>query len=325
MQKIAVIKTGWSDFVGGAVEGAHSHIQSFQDGHERYNFRPDEDGRFYAYTPPLGASSAAPKPKQLDGWLVFSVARSPARGGLYVTGWYEDATFEGSYVTRPEYGRRRPSLPHADSGEPYAYTLSAPRAVQIDPLTSPHTVPGDHMKRAPIYYLRGNGTSGEWREQLALKLLQLRQRWNKGVERSRVPISRAGSGGVCSDAERRREVEQAAIAAVKGYYSERGFEIVNRQSDNCGFDLLVRQKSGSRAEFHVEVKGTQNASPQFLMSHNEYAYMEANPRTWRLAMVTSALSRTPKVQVMEAKDARAQFTWREFTWQATASRQLMSS
>ncbi|WP_162917199.1 DUF3883 domain-containing protein [Dongia deserti] len=316
--KIAVIKTGWSDdFMGSPVEADHQHVRKFKDGHEKYNFLPRPDGRFYAYTPPLGRKMVAPRPKELEGWLVFSVAKKPKERGLYLTGWYEGATFVGDFADRPEYDAANPSLPRDENGQPYQYILSALQAAHLDLRMNKHVFAGEHMKRASVFYLRGNGVKNGWCEDLAQRLLEIRQRWNNGEATDQSPVIDAGQGGICADAKRRQEVEQAAVALVRAHYSETRYEVIDRQSDNCGFDLLVRAKK-SRDELHVEVKGTQNKVPHFLMSHKEYAYMQAYPRCWRLAMVTEALSKSPKLEIMDAEKAQARFSWKEFTWHATS-------
>lgn len=317
--KIAVIKTGWSeDYAGSPVEAAHEHVRKFNDGHEKYNFLPGPDGRYYAYTPPVGGFMVAPKPKDPDGWLVFSVAKAPKRPGLYLTGWYEDATFEGDYTPRPEYRQRPPSLPLDDQGEAFSYTLSSETAVRINPDEMPFVFPGDHMKRSPIYYLSGNGPKAAWCKELAEELLEIRRKHRDGVRSAKGSVRGSLKGGICADAERRKEVEEAAIAFVKAHYPKSRFEIDDRQMAKCGFDLLVRQKADLRRELHVEVKGTQNASPHFLMSHREYAYMLANPRHWRLAMVTDALTTKPRLEIMGGEAVQARFFWKVFTWHATA-------
>lgn len=317
-KRIAVIKTGWSDdFKGSPVEADHKHVKRFKDGHEKFNFLPAPDGRFYAYTPPVGGAEVAPQPKEKDDWLVFSVAKRPKRPGLYLTGWYENATFAGSYVDRIEYNDGG-VFPLDDHDGNFSFTLSSDDAVQIDPDETPFVFPGDHMKRSPIYYLRGNGKKQPWCEDLAKDLLRIRkshQFTQSNVLRTKVG---GGRGGICADPERRRQVEEAAIAKLLAEYPQPAYEVVDRQKDNCGFDLLVRPARNPKAELHIEVKGTQNSKPHFLMSRREYAYMLANPRHWRLAMVTNALSEKPKLEIWNASEARQRFFWEEFTWHATS-------
>lgn len=103
--RIVVIKTGWSeDYRGAKVTGNYSYQHP---DHEKVNFLPGPDGRYYAYVPPTGGDKAAgrpgvpPRPKRPDNWLVFAVSRDPDKGGLYVVGWYENASFNHDYQIRP--------------------------------------------------------------------------------------------------------------------------------------------------------------------------------------------------------------------------------
>lgn len=318
MEKIAIIKTGWSDdFTGSPVEASHAHVREYADGSERFNFLPGPDGRWYAYTPPIGKKMVPPKPKQLGGWLVFSVAKKPGEKGLYLTGWYEDAAFTGEFLDRPEYKLSPPGLPRDEEGNPYHYVLSAPRAVRVDPRAHAHVFPGDNMKRASVFYLRGNGAKERWREELAQRLLQIREQWDANAESDQVSVLSDGMSGICGDATRRKEVEAAAVACVLAHFPISKYEIEDCQKRNLGYDFVVRSKK-SGEELHVEVKGTQNASAHFLMSRKEYKYMQAFPERWRLAMVTQALSATPHLKVMDAAEAARMFRWEEFTWHATS-------
>ena len=318
IDRIAVIKVGWSeDYQGGPVEAAHKHVKQHKDGHEKYNFLPGPDGRFYAYAPPVSGYEVAPRPERLDGWLVFSVAKHPRRSGLYLTGWYEAASFAGEYLPRPEYDTSAATLPLDDAGEWFSYTVSADKAVQIYPDETPFVFRGDHMKRSPVYYLRGNGAKAEWCKKLINQLLTIRRSLGDNAGSRGWPRP-AGGAGVCADPKLRKEVEVAAVKAVRAHFPDRKFEIDDRQNEKCGFDLLVRSRINARHELHVEVKGTQNTAPHFLMSRSEYAYMLANPQKWRLAMVTQALSKKPLVEIMDVKQAKARFFWNEFSWHATA-------
>lgn len=315
-QKIAVIKTGWSeDYRGAVVEAAHAYVSEFKDGHEKFNFLPGPDGRFYAYTPPIGRQFSPPQPDDPDDWLVFAVAKAPNRPGVYLVGWYENARFLGEYRSRPEYDEASPAIPLDGQGETFSYTLVADQAVAIPYEARQFSFPGDHLKRSPIYYLRGNGRSEAWREELAQQLLRVRKSYTPPVTSQPVNPNESKKGGISADPVRRKEVEEAAIRRVKAEFPKPNFKIKDRQMDKCGFDLLVTDRKGN--ELHIEVKGTAMPRPHFLMSRNEYGYMRANPKPWRLAMVTDALGK-PKLKLFTAREAEKEFLWEEFTWRGIA-------
>lgn len=183
--RIAVIKTGWSeDYRGAEVTGNYSYAHP---DHEKVNFLPGPDGRYYCYVPPTGGDKATgrdgvpPRPIHTDNWLVFAVSRHPAKGGLYVVGWYEEATFARDYQLRPEYASGEPWFGRGDDGHEIVYALSAPRAYAIDEPDRAEWFRGDRMKRH-LLYLRGNSQrllKAETRadELLAEQLLGFRDRW----------------------------------------------------------------------------------------------------------------------------------------------------
>lgn len=312
-RRIAVIKTGWCEgYNGDLVGGAHANIAQHKEGHERYNFLPGPDGSFYGYTPPIGETEAAPSPKQADDWLIFFVAKKPGRSGIFLVGWYEDATFAHEYLARPEYELDPPGLELDVHGGEFSYTVTGPRAVLIPAIARSFFFAGDRLKRTPVCYLRGNGEAGDWREDLALALLDAKRDFEVAFDAGLVASGQRSLGGICGDPERRKEVEVAAIECVKSHFGER-YECRDRQSDNCGFDLLFTHKK-TREEHHVEVKGTSQMVPHFFMSTNEFAYAQKAPN-WQLAMVTDAL-RGPKLTLMNYAEARKAFEWQTHTWHA---------
>lgn len=312
--RIAVIKTGWCEtYDGDMVGGAHANIAEYEEGHERYNFRLGPKGGYFAYTPPIGENESAPSPKELSGWLVFVVAKRPNKPGIYLVGWYENAAFLGEYRPRPEYESSPPQLEQDIHGGQFSYTLAAPSATLIPEASRTFSYRGDHTKRSPVYYLKGNGEDGGWRKELADSLLAEKKRYEAALAGAPVVGAIAPAGGICGDAERRKEVEQEAVNHVRAHYGD-DYHFRDRQRDNCGFDLLFTHKE-SGEEHHVEVKGTAMAAAHFFISRNELAYAEKSPN-WRLAMVTDALGQ-PQLDLMDYEQARKTFEWQPIAWHAT--------
>ena len=194
--RIAIIKTGWSkDYRGAKVHGNYSYPEA---DHEKVNFLPGPNGRYFCYVPPIGGNKkikpfgSAPKPTYPNGWLVFAVSRNPDTGGLYVVGWYEDAMFHHQHLIRPEYEEGEPWFGRGADGQEIVYTISAPRAYAIDAPDRTEWFKGDRMKRH-LLYLRGNGkrqlTSEERAdEELAKQLLTFRSRWLAHLGEEEAPI-----------------------------------------------------------------------------------------------------------------------------------------
>lgn len=93
-----------------------------------------------------------------------------------------------------------------------------------------------------------------------------------------------------------RDSEAAAIDFVKNHYGAMGFQIDDRQKDNCGYDLLVRK---DQSTLFLEVKGTVSEEPRFYLSRNEHNHSE-HPN-WRLALVTNAI-RNPSLTVYDREE-----------------------
>ena len=166
VQRLAVIKTAWSDtYRGGPVEGDFKFVDEHKEGHERFNFQPGPGGRFYGYLPPIG-DGAVPKPLNADGWLLAFVAKRPKKAGLYLVGWYEDASFQPTYQQRPEYDSTAGFVVDR-KGDRFVYCIEATKAFLIPRADRKFKFKGDRIKSTPIAYLKGGKRDDPWRHQLA--------------------------------------------------------------------------------------------------------------------------------------------------------------
>jgi hypothetical protein len=119
-------------------------------------------------------------------------------------------------------------------------------------------------------------------------------------------------GGSYGDAESRKQTEEAAIRFVQAELHVRGFTVLDRQRDNCGYDLLATSPQG---RLLVEVKGTASTAPRFIISRNEYRCSVIEP-DWRLFVVTSARS-APCLHEYDANAMAAAFALDPLAWEAT--------
>jgi hypothetical protein len=305
--RIALAKTGWSDeYQGGPVLGRYAHIAQYDEAHERYNFRRTTDGRYYGYLPPIGKNERPPQPKVAEGWLLIFVSARKGNGPLTVVGWYENATLHSEYSDRPEY-EIEPDFENDVHGAKYGYCISADTAHLIPVTSRIQTISGDHFKRSPVLYLRGNGKNDPWRRELAALVEDLVNNPPSDTDKPPPKIS-------FPDPEHRKKVELAAIDAAKHYLAKE-HSVTDRQKDNCGYDLLARNRKTGE-EFHVEVKGTSGKTMHFYMTRGEYRYMLSMPQ-WRLMMVTDVLA-NPKLSLLTHKEVKKTFDFEAFAWEATA-------
>ena len=94
---------------------------------------------------------------------------------------------------------------------------------------------------------------------------------------------------VVQDAERRARIENAAIDAVTDWYTEAGRRVKSRERENVGWDLDV--SGASLPSLKVEVKGTSQQIAVVELTVHEYSVFKDNIRDYRVAIVTSALTR----------------------------------
>lgn len=305
MDRIAFVKTGWATtYEGDEVVGRHAHIGEYNEAHERFNFRRASDGRFYGYIPPMGRHESAPRPRETSGWLLIFVAARNGSGPLTVVGWYEDAVFERAYLDRPEYevGDFEMDI----HGNPYSYCFSAANATLVPLQLRQTVVSGDHFKRSPIIYVRGNGRNDAWRLEFAALAESI-------IELAPVIAETKAPTFKFPDAEHRKRVEKAAIEKAQRTFNSR-YRVTDRQKDNCGYDLLLVDRK-TEEELHLEVKGTSSEVMHFYMTRNEQKYL-SNPK-WRLYMVTEALLR-PKGTLMDLAEVKKFFDLVPFAWEGVA-------
>lgn len=306
-EKIAFVKTGWSDtYQGGAVFGRHDFISKYKEAHERFNFLPGPGGKYYAYVPPIGKLYVPPKPADKRDWLIVFVAAVNGKGPLMAVGWYNHATFENEYKPRPEYEMGKGFETDIED-EKYVYCVVAKNATLIPAAQRTHQVPGARFRRTPVIYVRGNKASDKWRADLAKLAERIVKMQNLGNQAKGQPSLRY------PDEKHRRKVEKASVEEVKAHLIRMGYNIDDRQKECCGYDLLAT-RNRDRDELHVEVKGTSTSVMQFFMTVNERGYMK-NPK-WRLALVINALDR-PKIRFFNSNKTNKIFSFSPYAWHAS--------
>ncbi|MBU1106393.1 MAG: DUF3883 domain-containing protein [Candidatus Riflebacteria bacterium] len=301
--KIAFAKTGWSDFYqGGPVAGRHQYIVSDKEPHEKYNFLPGPDGLFYAYIPGIGSKHSVPQPKHRENWTVVFVAAYEGTGPLTVVGWYENALFEHDWCERPEYEAGIDFELDSD-GSNFYYCIQGKKAFFIDPEKRQITVPGKHFARTSIVYILPENSSEPWRNEFYKIFQQVKSEGASQLTAGSIKKVRPKPNP---------EVEKVAVAFTMNYFSKQGYQIIDRQADNCGYDIIARS---DRGELHVEIKGTSLSEKTFIWTRNERNY-SFNPR-WRLAIVTNCLS-TPKLTILERRQIEKAFIETPLQWEVKA-------
>lgn len=279
--------TAYKGLKGDTITGGGGYVKEHGYGYEIFNFKPYR-GRYYGYGRPskdsiaverLGAPEGA---LFVDGVLVVWVANS------CVVGWYKNARVYRKLHSAPP-GSKRTFRGH-DCGyyvtakeskllEPGArLTMPVPRAREIDGgmgryVWYPEGEQHRHFRRELLGFIRSDGTP-------------------RVENANRKPH---GGHGWQVDPRRRKQIEAAAVREVMRYYGkELKYDVRDRQDDHCGWDLEAARDG---VVLHLEVKGVAGTDVAVELTANEYKWMKKNRNSYRVCIVTKALSRTPVLSI----------------------------
>jgi hypothetical protein len=333
--KICFVKTAWSDeYQGGEVFGRHEHLKKHRDGHERFNFKPGPDGRYFGYIPPHK------KPDDEKGWLVVFVAASTNNNGrtfgpLLPVGWFENAYFTEEQE-RPEYTDDK-NFPISRDGTEYLYSVVTESAFLIP----------DEMRNIPLPVQHGrklgmaskvvvkspdpNFPTEQWRldyAQYAIDLLnKLRPNEVQGngtqgkmaIEGCSIAEGPTSRGYATS--EHKRAVEKSAEKFAKNEF-QKEFQIKDVTKEKLGYDFHLTERNGTR-QILLEIKGTSGLKPMFYFTRNELKCLRANKSDFHLFLVTNALSNKPNGELFTASKVESEFTLEPLSYQATPKKKSL--
>lgn len=229
MERMLFCRVGWMEYYQGNLEedpifGGGSYVDRYGYGHEIYNFLPDDEGGLYGFVQVGGEMSIWRLGAKLDENNITGVTViwcATLTYGLYVVGWYKNATaFWRSQPCPTHLVGKRP-LPRSDD-----YWMFRFIARQSDAVLLPVNERNFEIPRATtssggfgqrnIWYADSDGDE------------PLRERILKYISSKEREISRAKDQTPVRivthqpDTEKRHRVEQAAMKAVETYYQEQG-------------------------------------------------------------------------------------------------------
>ena len=288
---VVFMHTAWMDRYDGEDEFAPrrggSSVEENGWGGEIFNFR-DEDGLVYGYVCGSGHTihierlGAHPADDAIDGVLVVWTATSPD-GGVFIVGWYENATVFREYQLDPDLEFREAN------GEEIMYSVTA--RSEDAWLLPPET--RDFRVRAGEKGWKGH--SNVWyaddpdREDFRKEVVRYITSQKRVLRRQCKSIRRG-----TSDVQRRYEVERIAVQMVTKHFEENGYVVRSVESDNVGWDLEAIK--GKELLF-LEVKGLAGDTIAVQLTPNEYDQMTRHGSKYRVCVVTGALSSEPALWV----------------------------
>lgn len=289
MAPVLVCRTAWMDFYEGLRRGADkpkgggAYVKEEGFGHEIFNFRKDDDGKFRGYVRPPGSGrvrdqrinidrlGAASGDDAITGVTVFWAATHPALGGTRIVGWYDDATVHRGWRPSP----KKRVLPNGDDA---GFMIEASKA---------HLIPSDDRLRVlPRATARttGIGQSNVWYppDDWAAKLLEYKRKVATGQT---MPKRRPKhSAARMADTEARLRIERAAMQAAIQWCIDRGLRYEDVSLKKVGWDIEAGEGKGI---LRIEVKGSSLSIGSALLelTPNEFAKMVEYRDSFRLAVV----------------------------------------
>lgn len=282
--RILFANIGWMIYYKGqnpndTISGGGSYDNS--DKHEAYNFQ-DNDGWCYGYveTPKQGRmklyridSSVSKNKLIIEDVLVIWTATKPKIGGTYIVGWYQHATVYADYQDSKKLKNR--------GG--YSFNIKAKSSdctlLSVD----------DRILSVPRAKVNpgGMGQSNIWYADNPLPYVkQFRKDVVEYVISGSVKRS-VNKTNFKVNVEARKEVETEAVNFVIKNYKKLGYAVISVEKDNLGWDLEARKE---RELLHIEVKGLAGEEVSVRLTPNEYSKMKALDYSYRLCVVTCALT-----------------------------------
>lgn len=269
---------------GDPASGGGKYIQEGNLGGERFNFLP-YGGNMYGYIETqnngqvrienIGAKKTDELIKDV---LVVWTAPRPKTGGIYIVGWYKNATV---YRNSQVLNRKGTTSHHAR----YYVKTKSKDAVLLNADQRIFRIP-----RAP-HEKNGMGQNHVW---YALNNLELIEQVSNYILKGKLPKNESKpklQGRVRQmDPLKKVAVEKAAINCVIKHYLKLGYHIDSVEKDNVGWDLNAEF---NKTVLRLEVKGLSGDVFAAELTPNEFKTLENDSKTrmdsYRICLVTNAL------------------------------------
>ena len=253
-----------------------------------FNFQPFE-GAVFGYAQPPGRKDKwsdakinltrldASADESVSGVLAVWVSTSPT-GGAFVVGWFKNATVFREWQPPPIGSNRR----HNETDCGYYVTAKSEDAVLLPPDERVFSVPQQEkgtFGQSNIWYADDPEQNREFRLKV-LNYIQTRQVASAPDNKTSPPPHQP-------DPLLRQKVEKIAVERTTAHFTNLGYTVDSFEEDNLGWDLTA--VSGKR-ELRLEVKGLSGSQIGVELTPNEYAAMKQHRDSYRVCVVTNALT-----------------------------------
>ena len=293
--KVLFCRVTWMEFYrgkqgGDAIVGGGAYPNQTGQAGEVCNFEP-HDGYVHGFVHPPGKTidikriahrvdESIDDAESIDNVLIVWVA--PLKGGAptVVVGWYRNATvFHNLKIFEPV-----PPIYDANGlAGHYRFKAASDDAVLLPVDARTLEIPTfqkGYMGQPLIWY--ADSEEGKSVVDRVLALV------DGGSAPPRIKPRK-------TDPEHNAKVEKAAVRTVRKHFERLRYTVKSVEADNVGWDLEA--KFGVRRCLRIEVKGLSGSGPVVELTPNEYEKFQEEADDYRLAIVTDALSRTPRLMI----------------------------
>jgi Protein NO VEIN, C-terminal len=296
------LRIGWMEWYQGLarndeIRGGGEFVEQHGYGHEIFNFQPFK-GHVFGYVQPSGGGHNQPGSKgirierlgatnnhnSVSGVLAVWVATAP-HGGCFVVGWYANATIHRHWQESPAGANRR----HPEAEDEFGFCVTAD---ENDSVLLPTDERGLEIPRGS----GGIGQSIIWYADDPNVHVPIRRDVLRLVATRSLPKlsdARIGDSSRQPDPLRRQRVEQCAVETITEYFMRIGYTVDSVEADNLGWDLEAVRGD---IKLRLEVKGLSGSEVCVDVTPGEYAKMQEYRDSYRLCIVTDALTK-PKRSV----------------------------
>ena len=278
----------------GMYSGAR-HVREKGYGHEIYNFLPSKRDVFgfvqfadSMHIEKLGADEDA---EYVEGVTVIWTA--PKRsGGVYVVGWYRNATVYREQQDAPN-DRRRVAPGRGKSSQKlcwWSIRAAGKDVTFLDERNRWFKINPRLRSQSLFRYLDGGSRDESRLRGQLLDLVDGRLPYPRAT-----PLKRRRP-----DSARLIAIEKAAVAEVLQYFGDQ-YDVRSVERDHVGWDLEARNADET---ILIEVKGCGGSEVFAELTPNEYSQSEKHRTSYMICIVTDALVK-PKLHIFKWRNPRA--------------------
>lgn len=283
-EHIIFLRVAWMKYYRGVTQedlpkGAGWYVNEYLDGGEVYNFLPI-NGYYYGFSRIQRAANLRLERLQqtiidnkLENVTVVMFAKHPTTGSVFIVGYYNNAILHRNVVDLPK-GTRGTKPFYLFKAKTKDCKLFAVNERRFE-------LPADGPGQSNVWYgheYYNKKFIAEVKAYLENPDKYITGKTGKRINHPRWQV----------DAEKRKQVELAAMEVTADYFTNLGYDVKDVHQQNVGWDM---EASKGNQHLLLEVKGLSGQQLTVELSANEYAHSKKHKSNYRICIVNNALDK----------------------------------